>query len=333
MPPSFEQMFRDYDKELADVEHQRVDEVKTAENKWEAQRQGVMRQVATADGERAMWLQNEYESSFGNEANEIAKINKDADQKREGIEEDRKANEQGRVEGTGLKSDPDPAPDQGAPANVNAFGVVPPDPAQQPANPPALESGESPERGTFMQDLAGGAKSFAADAALNLAAIGVALTTQVQSILETFDHESTLAALNQEKLAVTRDASDIQSDSILVKPPAGGGGCRGSGNLQAHGNDRTGRGRAGRRQRREEHSSARAERAPGAGRHFGVRAGIEAATAASTAAGERQREERIEVQVGRPSGKQRRGRLELQATAPARAAAACRIPPAARGLP
>ena len=219
MPPSFEEMFRDYDKELAEVEHQRVDEVKTAENKWEAQRQGVMQQVATADGERAMWLQNEYESSFGNEANEIAKINKDADQKKEGIEEDRKANEQGRVEGTGLKSDPGPAPVQGAPANVNAFGVVPPDPAQQPANPPAQESGESPERGTFMQDLAGGAKSFAADAALNLAAIGVALTTQVQSILETFDHESALAALNQEKLAVTRDASDIQSDSILVKPP------------------------------------------------------------------------------------------------------------------
>ena len=219
MPPSFEEMFRDYDKELADVEHQRIDEVKAAENKWEAQRQGVMQQVATADGERAMWLQNEYESSFGNEANEIAKINKDADKKKEGIEEDRKTNEQGRVEGTGLKSEPGRAPDQGAPANVNAFGVVPAEPAQQPANPPAQESGESPERGTFMQDLAGGAKSFVADAALNLAAIGVALTTQVQSILETFDHENTLAALNQEKLAVTRDASDIQSDSILVKPP------------------------------------------------------------------------------------------------------------------
>jgi hypothetical protein len=219
MPPSFEEMFRDYDKELAAVERTRVDEVRTAENKWEAQRQGVMQQVPTADGERAMWLQNEYESSFGNEANEIAKINKDADQKKEGIEEERKANEQGRIEATGLKADAGPAPDQGAPANVNAFGVVAPDPPTQSPNEAAQESGESHERGTFMQDLAGGAKSFVADAALNLAAIGVALTTQVQSVLETFDHESALAALNQEKLAVTRDASDIHSDSIWVKPP------------------------------------------------------------------------------------------------------------------
>jgi hypothetical protein len=219
VPPSCEEMFRDYDKELAAVERTRVDEVKAAENKWEAQRQGVMQQVPTADGERAMWLQNEYESSFGNEANEIAKINKDADQKKGGIEEERKADEQGRIEATGLKADAGPAPDQGAPANVNAFGVVAPDPQTQAPKEAAQQSGESHERGAFMQELAGGAKSFVADAALNLAAIGVALTTQVQSILETFDHESALAALNQEKLAVTRDASDIHSDSILVKPP------------------------------------------------------------------------------------------------------------------
>jgi hypothetical protein len=218
MAPSFEGMFRDYDKELADVERNRVDDVKAAENKWEAQRQGVMQQVAGADSERSMSLQLDYENSFGNEANEIAKINKDADQKKEGIEGERKADEQGRIEATGLESDAGPAPDPGAPANVNAFGVVPPDSPEPPPKEAAKEAEQSQERGTFLQDLAGGAKSFAADALLNLAAIGVALTTQVQSILETVDHESALGALNQEKLAVTRDGSDIKSDAILVKP-------------------------------------------------------------------------------------------------------------------
>jgi hypothetical protein len=218
MAPSFEGMFRDYDKELADVERNRVDDVKAAENKWEAQRQGVMQQVAGADSERSMSLQLDYENSFGNEANEIAKINKDADQKKEGIEGERKADEQGRIEATGLESDAEPAPDPGAPANVNAFGEVPPD-SPEPPKEAAKEAEQSQERGTFLQDLAGGSKSFAADALLNLAAIGVALTTQVQSILETVDHESALGALNQEKPAVTRDGSDIKSDAILVKPP------------------------------------------------------------------------------------------------------------------
>jgi hypothetical protein len=219
MAPSFQDMFRDYDKELADVERNRVDDVKAAENKWEAQRQGVMQQVAGADGERSMSLQLDYENSFGNEANEIAKINKDADKRKEGIEGERKADEQGRIEATGLESDAGPAPDPGAPANVNAFGVVPPDSPEPPPKEAAKEAEQSQERGTFLQDLAGGAKSFAADALLNLAAIGVALTTQVQSILETVDHESALGALNQEKPAVTRDGSDIKSDAILVKPP------------------------------------------------------------------------------------------------------------------
>lgn len=234
MSSSFENMFRDYDKELADNERKRADDIKAAENKWEAQRQSVMQQVPGAGDEQRMWLQMEYESSYGKEANEIAKIDKEADQRKEGIEEERKANEQGRIEGTGLKLESGPPPEQGAPANVNALGVVPPEPPEPPREParePAREPPREPpkeaspdieqsqERGTFMQSLAGGAKSFVADAALNLAAIGVALTTQVQSILETADHESTLAAMNQEKLAVTRDASDIQSDSILVKPP------------------------------------------------------------------------------------------------------------------
>lgn len=231
MPTSFEAMFRDYDKEIADNERQRVDDVKAAENKWEAQRQGVMQQVSSADNEQRMSLQLEFENSFGNEANEIAKINKEADKKKEGIEEERKANELGRTEGTGLKSDPGPAPEQGAPANVNAFGVVPdpPEPAKEPPKEASQESEQSQERGTFMQDLAEGAKSFVADATVSLAAIGVALTTQVQSILETFDHESTLAALNQEKLAVTRDVGEVKSDSILVKPPVEEGDVEESG--------------------------------------------------------------------------------------------------------
>src|SRR6185437_8160592 len=98
MPTSFEAMFKDYDKEIADNERKRVDDVKAAENKWEAQRQGVMQQVSTADNEQRMSLQLEYENSFGNEANEIARINKEADKKKEGIEEERKANELGRIE-------------------------------------------------------------------------------------------------------------------------------------------------------------------------------------------------------------------------------------------
>src|SRR6185312_10062610 len=234
MPTSFEAMFRDYDKEIADNERQRVDDVKAAENKWEAQRQGVMQQVSSADNEQRMSLQLEFENSFGNEANEIAKINKEADKKKEGIDEQRKANELGRIEGTGLKSDSGPAPEQGAPANVNAFGVLPDpsEPAKEPPREAPQESEQSQERGTFMQDLAEGAKSFVADAALNLAAIGVALTTQVQSILETVDHESTLAALNQEKLAVTRDVGEVKSDSILVKPPVEEGDVEESGTYQ-----------------------------------------------------------------------------------------------------
>ena len=220
--PSFQEMFRDYDKELADVERNRVDQVKTAERDGEAERQGLMQQLATAEGEQAMWIQSKYENSFGNEDNKIRGINEQADQDKQIIEDDRKANEQQRVKGTGLEFETGPASEQSPPANVNAFAAVPPDPPAPPQEPPkeaAKESEQAQERSAFMRDLVDGAKGAAGEVMFNLAAIGVALTTQVQSILETFDHEHALAAMNQEKAAVTRDGSDIKPDSMVVNPP------------------------------------------------------------------------------------------------------------------
>src|SRR6185437_6252624 len=149
----FQKMFRDYAQELKDVEHQRVDQVEAAQNKWEAQRQGITQQVPDADSERRMWLQFDYDNSFGNEAAEIGKINKDAEDRKAGIEGDREANEQSRIEATGLKIDPGPAPGPAAPANANAFGAVPPDSPQPPKEPTkeeARESQQAQERGTFM---------------------------------------------------------------------------------------------------------------------------------------------------------------------------------------
>ncbi len=217
--PTLQDMFRDYDKELADVERNRVDQVKTAEREGESERQGLMEQLATAEGEQAMWIQSKVENSFGNEDNRIRGINDQADKDKKVIEDDRKANEQQRVEATGLKVESGPAPDQGSPANVNAFGVVPPAPSQEPPKEPAKESEQPQERSTFMRDLVDGGKGAVGEVMLNLAAIGVALTTQVQSILQTADHENALAAMNQEKAAVTRDASDIKPDSMVVNPP------------------------------------------------------------------------------------------------------------------
>src|SRR6185437_4408106 len=220
--PSFQEMFRDYDKELADVERNRVDQVKAAEREGEAERQGLMQQLSTAQGDAAMWIQSNYENSFGDEANKIRGINDQADKEKKGIEDERKANEQQRVEATGLKLESGPAPAQGSPANVNAFGVVPPDPPAPPQEPPkeaAQAAEQSQERSTFMRDLVDGGKGAVGDVMFNLAAVGVALITQVQSILETADHEHALAALNQEKAAVTRDASDIKPDSMVVNPP------------------------------------------------------------------------------------------------------------------
>lgn len=220
--PTFEEMFRDYDKELADLERDRVDKVETAKREGEAERQGLVQELATADPERAMWIQSDYNNSFGNEEKRIQGINDQADKDKQAIEDDRKANEQQRVEATGLKFESGPAPDQGASANVNAFGVVPPDPPAPPQEPPkeaARESEQAQERGTFMRGLVDGGKGVVGEVTFNLAAIGVALVTQIQSILETADHENALAALHQEKAAVTRDGSDIKPTSIVVNPP------------------------------------------------------------------------------------------------------------------
>jgi hypothetical protein len=177
-----------------------------------------MQQLETAEGEQRMWIQSKVDNSFGNEQKRIGEINEEADKEKKAIEDDRKANKQERVEGTGLSFETGPAPDQGASANVNAFGVVPPDPPAPPNAPP--KESEQAERGTFLQDLAGGAKGFVADAAMNLAAVGIALTTQVNALLETFDHAKALGELNQDRPAATRDASDIKPDAILTKPPA-----------------------------------------------------------------------------------------------------------------
>jgi hypothetical protein len=124
-------MFRDYDKELAAVETERVNANRKTEEQYDGERKALMQDVQAHpnDAERRMWTQLQYENTFGNEARDIEQNNKVADEKRGAIEADRQANQQERSEASGLRYDSGPIPEP-----------PPPPPPPPPAEPKELEA-------------------------------------------------------------------------------------------------------------------------------------------------------------------------------------------------
>jgi hypothetical protein len=130
VPRTFEEMFRDYDKALADVETERVTANRKVEERYEGERKELMQdaQAHPDDPERRMWDQLQYENTYGNEARDIEHNNKVAEEKKGAIEADRQANRQERSEASGLRYDSGPIPEP------------PPPPPPQPADAKPLEA-------------------------------------------------------------------------------------------------------------------------------------------------------------------------------------------------
>src|SRR5262245_36724751 len=106
-------MFRDYDKELADVESQRIAENRKIEEQYDGERKGLMQEIQANPDNAELRMSNQlkYENTFGNEDRDIQHNNTAAEEKRGTIEADRQANQQERMEASGLKYDSGPIPE------------------------------------------------------------------------------------------------------------------------------------------------------------------------------------------------------------------------------
>jgi hypothetical protein len=126
MPRTFEEMFRDYDKELADVESERITQNRKTEEKYDGERKELLQdmQQHADDADLRMHTQLKFENTYANEDRDIKHNNEVAEGKRNAIEADRSANQQERIEASGLKYDSGPIPE----------------PPPQPPPPPAPES-------------------------------------------------------------------------------------------------------------------------------------------------------------------------------------------------
>lgn len=175
MPRTFEEMFRDYDKELADVENQRVTENRKAEEKHDTERNGLLQEMqAQPDNAEVQRVnQGKIEDSYALEARDIERNDKTAQEKKGAIEADRELNQQERIAASGLKYDAGPIPE---PPPLPPPPSAPPESKELEAQPGAQEqaSGEGALRS--MRD------SFAAQAT-NWTAVATGI---VMNVAETF---------------------------------------------------------------------------------------------------------------------------------------------------
>jgi hypothetical protein len=113
MPRTFEEMFRDYDKELADVESERRAQNRKTEEKYDGERKELVQEMQKQpdDADLRMNTQLKIDNTYGNEDREIKHNNEVAEGKRTAIEADRSANQQERIEASGLKYDSGPIPE------------------------------------------------------------------------------------------------------------------------------------------------------------------------------------------------------------------------------
>ncbi len=201
---TFEEMFKDYERAHADVERERLEGIKKAEQKGDAERNALMSEMQAHPGDQELRADTmlKVDNSFGNEAKEIRRLDEVADGEHAQLEAANFANENERVEGTGLTFH------KGAPPTTTASPVEPPPPKDESKGQEAAT-----ENTGVMRSLAGGAKSIMGDAGLELAAVGVALISQVQSLIA--DMKSAEANLHAERPAITRQAEGAKESKHL----------------------------------------------------------------------------------------------------------------------
>jgi len=123
MPRSFEDMFRNYDQELAEIERTRVTTNDKTRADGKAEREGYVEA-----GREFPDRQSEYDQliaqSESREKDFISRSDELAANKRDQVEKDRAANEQERRESTGLEFKDPPIPPHTPPANENQWRVI-----------------------------------------------------------------------------------------------------------------------------------------------------------------------------------------------------------------
>ena len=208
MPRTYEEMFKDYDQELAKIESERVANNKTAQENGNVQRESLAADIQANPNDEDLKSLNQWkiEASEVGENAQINKNNENAEEKRKGVEAERAANQQERIAGTGLNLDQGQAPEQGKPANenwvqsqpypVNAnFAEMPaPGPVEIPKQPqddpqqqPQAQA-ESDKKGGVLQGLGDAIRETKADVALHVAGVGLAAIVNAESFMANLNY-------------------------------------------------------------------------------------------------------------------------------------------------
>ena len=252
MPRTFEEMFKDYDQELAKIESERVANNKTAQQNGNAQRESLAAEIQANPNNEDLKSLNQWkiEASEVGENDQINKNNENAEEKRKGVEADRAANQQERIAGTGLNLDQGQAPEQGKPANENwvqsqpynvsaNFAEMPaPGPVEIPLDKNAVErkaeqpqgdpqqqpqaQAESDKKGGILQSVGDAIRETKADVALQVAGVGIAAITNLHAALANQNYADSHPPTNQTEFSVP-----APENTDAVKLPKGAQPLRG----------------------------------------------------------------------------------------------------------